>query len=132
MDAFLHFITSNLCFLYLDMGQKGLQKLMGAYSVNSDTWPLSRVRVGHAVASSGSFPCHAYTSVTRTRHLRSAQGRRPRQSRVRVDAFSHQACGCVVHAFASLPFSSKLHFCAFLPFLYVSFLSSKPFMPYEI
>ena len=72
MDAFPHFITSGLCCLYLDLGQKGLQKSLGAYSVNSDTWPLSRVRVGHAVASFGAFPCHAVASVMRPRHMRSA------------------------------------------------------------
>ena len=45
MDAFPHFITSGLCCLYLDLGQKGLQNSLGAYFVNSDTWPLSRGRV---------------------------------------------------------------------------------------
>ena len=55
MDAFSHFITSDLCLLDLDLGQKGLQKSLGAFSVISGAWPLSRVRVGHAVASSGVF-----------------------------------------------------------------------------
>ena len=55
MDAFSHFITSDLCLLDLDLGQKGLQKSMGAFSAISGAWPLSRVRVGHAVASSGVF-----------------------------------------------------------------------------
>ena len=55
MEAFPHFITSGLCCLYLDLGQKGLQNSLGAYSVISGAWPLSRVRVGHAVASFGVF-----------------------------------------------------------------------------
>ena len=72
MDAFPHFITSDLCLLDLDLGQKGLQKSLGAFSVISGAWPLSRVRVGHAVASFGAFPCHAVASVMRPRHVYSA------------------------------------------------------------
>ena len=60
MDAFPRFITSNLRLLDLDLGQKRLQKSLGVFSVISSAWRLSRVRVGHAVASSGSFPCHAF------------------------------------------------------------------------
>ena len=72
MDVFPHFITSDLCLLDLELGQKGLQKLLGAFSVISGAWPLSRVRVGHVVASFGAFPCHAVASVMRPRHVRSA------------------------------------------------------------
>ena len=119
MDAFLHFITSNLCFLYLDLGQKGLQKLLGAYSVNYDTWPLSRVRVGHAVASSGAFPFHAVASVTRPRRGCSTQGAQLCQSCGRVAASLLLARDRVVHAIAWIPVSLKLrfafsfHFCMF-------------------
>ena len=85
MDAFPHFITSGLCLLDLDLGQKGLQKLLGAFSAISGAWPLSRVRVGHAVASLGVF------LVTRSR-----------QSCDRVICISLEARGRVSHAAASL------------------------------
>ena len=104
MEAFPHFITSGLCCLYLDLGQKGLQNSLGAYSVNSDTWLLSRVRVGNAIASFGAFPYHAVASVTRPRRMRFALGTRSRRPCDRVDA-----------SFSKTPFY------AFLPFLYVSF-----------
>ena len=90
MDAFPHFITSGLCLLDLDLGQKGLQKLLGAFSAISGAWPLSRVRVGHAVASSGIF------CVTRSR-----------QSCVRVICVSLKARIHISHAFASLPFRAR-------------------------
>ena len=87
MDAFPHFITSGLCLLDLDFGQKGLQKSLGAFSTIFGAWPLSRVRVGHAVASSGVFLV-----------LRS-----PR-SCVRVICVLLKARVRVSHAFASLSF----------------------------
>ena len=85
MDAFPHFITSGLCLLDLDLGQKGLQKSLGAFSVISGVWPLSRVRVGHAVASFGAF------LVTRSR-----------QSCGRVICVLLKARGRISHAAASL------------------------------
>ena len=88
MEAFPHFITSGLCCLYLDLGQKGLQNSLGAYSVISGAWPLSRVRVGHTVASFGVF------LVTRSR-----------QSCGRVICVLLKACGRVSHAAASLLFA---------------------------
>ena len=119
MGAFPQFITSGLCYLYLDLGQKGLQNSLGAYSVNSYTWPLSRVRVGHTVASFGAF------LVTRSRQscdhvifvLLKAHGR-----------VSHAAASlllCAWHASASpmrsrgcqflqkLRFVLSFHFCMF-------------------
>ena len=129
MDAFSHFITSDLCLLDLDLGQKGLQKSLGAFFVISGAWPLSRVRVGHAVASSGVFLI--------TRSLRSC---------VRVICVLLKAHVRVIHTFALLSlraghaaasfmrsrrcqFLQKTPFCAFLPFLYVSFPSFKSFLP---
>ncbi|QHO53238.1 uncharacterized protein DS421_2g46120 [Arachis hypogaea] len=134
MEAFPHFITSSLCFLDLDLGQKGLQKLLGVFSVIFGAWPLSRVRVSHAAASSGVFivtrslqSCvciicvslmararvnHAVASITRSRHCHFVLAR-----------------GRIIHAIASLPVSSKTPFCAFFPFLYVSFSFFKSFLP---
>ena len=86
MDAFPHFITSGLCLLNLDLGQKGLQKSLGAFSAISGAWPLSRVRVGHVVASFGVL------LVTRSR-----------RSRVRVVCDLLKSRGRVSHAVASLP-----------------------------
>ena len=129
MDAFLHFITSNLFCLYLDLGQKGLQKSLGAFSAIFGAWPLSLVRVGHAVASFGAFPCHAVASVTRPHRMRSAYGARSRQSCGRVAADLCLARDRFVHAIAWMPVSSEAPFCAFLPFLYVSFPSFKSFLP---
>ena len=91
MDAFPHFITSGLCLLDLDLGQKGLQKSLGAFSVTSGAWPLSRVRVGHAVASSGVF------LVTRSL-----------QSCVCVICVSLKAHDRVNDAVASLPFRAGM------------------------
>ncbi|QHO19353.1 uncharacterized protein DS421_11g328130 [Arachis hypogaea] len=112
MDAFPHFITSGLCLLDLDLGQKGLQKSLGAFSAISGAWPLSRVRVDHAVASFGAF------LTTRSR-----------QSCGRVAASLRLACVRVAHAIAWMPVSSEAPFCAFLPFLYVFFPSFKSFLP---
>ena len=128
MDAFPYFITSGLCLLDLDLGQKRLQNLLGEFSVISGAWPLSRIRVGHAVASFGVF------LVTRSR-----------QSCVRVICVSLKARDRVNHAVTSLPFRAGMRprcpcdrvtasffetpFCAFLPFLYVSFPSFKSFLP---
>ena len=91
MDAFSHFITSGLCLLDLDLGQKRLQNLLGAFSVISGAWPLSRIRVGHAVASFGVF------LVTRSR-----------QSCDRVICVSLEARGHVSHAAASMPFRAGM------------------------
>ena len=85
MGEFPHFITSGLCCLYLDLGQKGLQNSLGAYSVNFDMWPLSRVRVGYAVASFGAF------LVTRSRQLGG-----------RIICVLLKVRGRVIHAVASL------------------------------
>ena len=85
-----HFITSNLCFLDLDLGQKGLQNLLGAFSVISGAWPLSRVCVGHAVASFGVF-----------------LGMRSCQSCDRVICISLEVRDSVSHAFASLSFRAR-------------------------
>ena len=90
MDTFLHFITSNMCLLDLDLGQKGTQKSLGAFSVISGAWRLSRVRVGHAVASSGVFLV--------TRSLRSC---------VRIIYVLLMARVRVSHAFASLSFRAR-------------------------
>ena len=90
MDAFPHFITSNLCLLDLDLGQKGFQKSLGAFSVISGGWRLSRIRVSHAVASSGVFLI--------TRSLRSS---------VRVICVLLKAHVRVSHAFASLLFRAR-------------------------
>ena len=116
--------------LDLDLGQKMVQKSLGAFS---------------AIFARG--VCHASAWVTRSRHLEFCSSARPRQSRVRINYVLLKACVRAVHAFASLlfalsmrprrprvrvtAFSSKLHFCAFLPVLYVSFLSSKSFLSYE-
>lgn len=91
MDAFPHFITSDLCLLDLDLGQKRLQKSLGAFSVISGAWSLSRIRVGHAVASFGVF------LVTRSR-----------QSCVCIICVSLKARGHVIHAVASLPFRAGM------------------------
>ncbi|QHN85753.1 uncharacterized protein DS421_16g540080 [Arachis hypogaea] len=91
MDAFPHFITSDMCLLDLDLGQKGLQKLLGAFSVLSGAWPLSRIRVGHAVASFGVFLA--------TRSL---------QSCVRVICILLKARDRVIHAVTSLPFRAGM------------------------
>ena len=87
MEAFSHFITSNMCFLDLDLGQKGFQKSLGAFSIISGAWRLSCVRVGHAVTSSGVFLI--------TRSLRSC---------VRIICVLLMARVRVSHAFASLSF----------------------------
>ena len=121
MDAFLHFITSNLCCLCLDLGQKWLQESLGAYSVNSDTWPLSRGRVvwsfslpcgrvGHVSASWVFYLRRAVASVMRPRRCFFASGTRSRRPCDRVDT-----------SFLKAPF------CLLLPFLYVSFSSFKLF-----
>ncbi|QHO12294.1 uncharacterized protein DS421_15g505690 [Arachis hypogaea] len=66
------------------------------------SFSLSRVHVSHAYASVVFCSRHASASSTRTRHCHFALDTRLRCPRVCVAAFS-----------------SKLHFCAFLPFLYV-------------
>ena len=91
MDAFPHFITPDLCLLDLDLGQKGLQNLLGAFSVISGAWPLSRVRVGHSVASIGVF------LVTRLL-----------QSCVRVICISLKVRDRVNHTVVSLPFRAGM------------------------
>ncbi|QHN96146.1 uncharacterized protein DS421_18g615900 [Arachis hypogaea] len=101
-------------FLGLELGQNGAQKSPPVLSATFCTWRMSRVRIGHACASLGEIPFHAYASVTRTRCSSSALGTRVRRPCVRVAA--------------SFP---KLHFLAFLPLLHVSFPSSKPFLPYK-
>ena len=74
MDAFPHFITSDLCLLDLDLGQKGLQTLLGVFSVIYGAWPLSRVRVGHAVASIGVFlVARSRQSCVRVKHAVASQ-----------------------------------------------------------
>ncbi|QHN82995.1 uncharacterized protein DS421_20g700760 [Arachis hypogaea] len=94
-------------FLDLELGRKRVQKSLGAFSADSCTWRLSRVRVVHAFALSRSFPCHAYASfafyskhAVRVSHAFASMpfrlGTRPRHLCVRVAAFS-----------------SKLHFCMF-------------------
>ena len=127
MEAFPHFIISGLCCLYLDLGQKGLQNSLGVYSVNSYTWPLSRVRVGHAVASSGAFPFHAVASVTCPRRGCSTQGARSRQSCGRVAASLLLARDRVVHAIAWIPVSLKLRFAFSFHFCMFPFPSFKSF-----
>ena len=124
MDAFPHFVTSGLCLLDLDLGQKGLQKSLGAFSAISGAWPLSRVRVGHAVASSGVF----LVTLSRRSSVRVICDSLKARGRVSHALFA-LACGRVVHAIASLPVSSKTPFYAFLPILYVSFPSFKSFLP---
>ncbi|QHN85944.1 uncharacterized protein DS421_16g541710 [Arachis hypogaea] len=77
---------------------------------------------GHACASFGDIPCHAYASVTCTRHLSSALGTHHLSSALGTRTRRP-------HARITASFS-KLHFLAFLPLLNVSFPSSKPFLPY--
>ena len=127
MEAFPHFITSGLCCLHLDLGQKGLQNLLGAYSVISGAWPLSRVRVGHAVASFGASPFHAVASVMRPRHVRSTQGARSRQSCGRVAADLCLARDRVIHAIAWIPISLNLRFTFSFYFCMFPFPSFKSF-----
>ena len=83
MDAFPHFITSNLCLLDLDLGQKGSQKSLVAFSAvfacgvcHVSAWvtrsrhlefSLSRVRFGHASASSAFCSRRAFASFTHSR-----------------------------------------------------------------
>ena len=90
MDAFPHLITSNLCFLDLDLGQKGFQKSLGAFS---------------AISARG--VCHASAWVTRSRHLGVFLITRSLCSRVRVICVLLKARIRVSHAFASLPFRAR-------------------------
>ena len=96
MDACPHFITSGLCCLYWDLGQKRLQNSLGAYSVNSDTWPLSRGRViwsfslprgrvSHATASCAFCLRRAVALVMRSHRCFFASGTRSRRPCHRVN-----------------------------------------------
>ena len=105
MDAFPHFITSDLCLLDLDLGQKGLQNSLGAFSAISGAWPLSRVRVCHSVTSFGAF------LVTRSRQscdrvmcvLLKARGR-----------VSHAAASLLIRAWHAIASSMRSRGCQFL------------------